>query len=224
MLQLTHSIPKEQKSVAPSASAVRSVHNPVDWGALVSQIKAGEEEGMERLYKIFGGGVRYYLCHQLGPQELNDNVHDTFLTVVRAIKQGHLREPERLMGFVRTIVRRQIAALIEQAVSKRRDVVDIELGGQTADRRRDPEQEFAIHQRDELIGSALEAMSQKDREVLTRFYLKEQSQAQICCEMKLTETQFRLLKSRAKTKFGDIGKKTLRPAGSFLSRTKVNCV
>ena len=41
------------------------------------------------------------------------------------------------------------------------------------------------------------------------FYLREQSQEQICEEMKLTETQFRLLKSRAKARFGELGKKKL---------------
>jgi RNA polymerase sigma-70 factor (ECF subfamily) len=49
----------------------------------------------------------------------------------------------------------------------------------------------------------------RDKEILTRFYLREQSQEQICAEMSLTETQFRLLKSRAKARFGEIGKKKL---------------
>jgi hypothetical protein len=45
--------------------------------------------------------------------------------------------------------------------------------------------------------------------------LKEQPQEQICREMDLTETQFRLLKSRAKAKFGEIGKKKLAASGIF---------
>jgi DNA-directed RNA polymerase specialized sigma24 family protein len=44
----------------------------------------------------------------LGPQDLDDRVHDTFLIVVQAISKGDLREPERLMGFVRTVVRRLV--------------------------------------------------------------------------------------------------------------------
>jgi len=43
-------------------------------------------------------------------------VHDTFVIVVQAIRKGELREPERLMGFVRTVVRRQVAAQIDHAV------------------------------------------------------------------------------------------------------------
>jgi len=44
----------------------------------------------------------------------------------------------------------------------------------------------------------------KTRDILVRFYLKEQSQEQICREMSLTETQFRLRKSRAKEKFNKV--------------------
>jgi DNA-directed RNA polymerase specialized sigma subunit len=69
----------------------------------------------------------------------------------------------------------------------------------------------------------LRSMSARDREILTRFYLQEQTQEQICAEMNLTETQFRLLKSRAKARFGELGKRRLQKRGpgsaSFLVRT-----
>ncbi len=188
---------------------------PVDWGMLVAQIKAGEDAGMEHLYKLFSRGIRYYLCRQLGPQELEDKVHDTFLIVVNAIKRGDLREPERLMGFVRTVVRRQVAAYIENAVHTRREQADLESGVAVADKTLNPEQEAIGREKAELMKSALEALSKRDRDILVRFYLKEQSQEQICQDMDMTETQFRLLKSRAKAKFGEIGKKKLASSGIF---------
>ena len=175
----------------------RSGYSPIEWGVLVSKIKAGDDAGMEQLYKLFSRGIRYYLCRQLGPQELEDKVHDTFLIVVNAIKRGDLREPERLMGFVRTVVRRQVAAYIETAVHTRREQTDLESGITVADRKQNPEQEAMLRQKAELMQSALAALSQRDRDILVRFYLKEQPQEQICREMALTETQFRLLKSRA---------------------------
>jgi len=44
---------------------------------------------------------------------------------------------------------------------------------------------------------------------LIRFYLHEEPQAVICEKMNLTVTQFRLLKSRAKARFGELGKRSL---------------
>jgi RNA polymerase sigma-70 factor (ECF subfamily) len=195
--------------------AARPGYAAVEWSVLVAQIKAGEDAGMEQLYKLFSRGIRYYLCRQLGPQELEDKVHDTFLIVVNAIRRGDLREPERLMGFVRTVVRRQVAAYIEQAVHNRREQTDLESGVAVADRKENPEQEAMIHQKAELMKSVLGCLSQRDRDILVRFYLLEQPQDQICREMSLTETQFRLLKSRAKAKFGDIGRKKLASNGIF---------
>ncbi len=101
--------PAERGRESPGRQT-RAGFAPVDWSVLVAQIKAGDDAGMEHLYRLFSRGIRYYLCRQLGPQELEDKVHDTFLIVVHAIRKGDLREPERLMGFVRTVVRRQVAA------------------------------------------------------------------------------------------------------------------
>src|ERR1700761_4353570 len=84
-----------------------------DWAGLVNRIKRKDEGGMEELYRLFHRGIRFFLCRQLGPQELEDKVHDTFLIVVQAIQRGDVREPERLMGFVRTVVRRQGAGHID---------------------------------------------------------------------------------------------------------------
>ncbi len=180
-----------------------------DWGDLVQRIRARDEAGMEELYRIFHRGIRFFLCRQLGPQELEDKVHDTFLIVVQAIQRDDLREPERLMGFVRTIVRRQVASYIDDLVHNRREELDIEMGARIQDRRHNPEQSLVFRQKVELMKSILRELSDKDREILTRFYLREQTQEEICDDMGLSETQFRLLKSRAKGRFGELGRKKL---------------
>ncbi len=183
------------------------------WTALVERIHDSDNGAMEELYRIFSRGVRYYLCRHLGPQELDDKVHDTFLIVVQAIRSGGLREPERLMGFVRTVVRRQVAAFIDDAVTSRREFADLELGGRVPDIRQNPEQRVIQDEKTALMVRVLRGISQRDREILTRFYLYEQPQEQICEEMSLSETQFRLLKSRAKARFGELGRRRLTHGG-----------
>ena len=192
------------------------------WVDLVSRIRAGTSDGMEELYQIFAKGIRFYLCRQLGPQELDDKIHDTFLVVVQAIRRGEIREPERLMGFVRTVVRRQVAAHVEKMIHNRREQIELDSTVRVPDPRDNPEQNAIFHQRAEMIRRVLGELSSRDREILTRFYLREQSQEQICDEMSLTETQFRLLKSRAKARFGELGKKKLTKRSlrnSFLRRS-----
>lgn len=177
------------------------------WRDLVGRIQSGDDRGMEELYALFAKGIRYFLCRQLGPQEVDDKVHDTFLIVVRAIRRGDLREPERLMGFVRTVTRRQVAASIDRIARRRRRLTEIDASLPVSDRRPGPEERAESRQKVAIMKESLLAMSDRDREILVRFYLREQTQEQICREMDLTETQFRLLKSRAKARLGEVGKK-----------------
>lgn len=179
------------------------------WSALVEGVKSGDRESMEALYASFSRGVRYYFCKHLGPADLDDHVHDAYLTVIQAIRTGTLREPEALMGFVKTIIRRQVAAGIDEAVHSRRERVDFEVGTFVMDDRQNPEQAAIGRQKAQLMVQVLQEITPRDREILTRFYLHRQSQNDICAAMELTETQFRLLKSRAKARFGELGRKRL---------------
>ena len=213
--------PARVTSVLHSDPSSNTLPHRVDWQELVGRIQRGENSGLEDLYRLFARGIRFYLCRQLGPQELDDKVHDAFLIVVQAIKRGDLREPERLMGFVRTVVRRQVAGYIDTVVHSRRDELHLDVGVRVADGRSNPEQTAEFRQKVEFMASILRSLSERDREILTRFYLDEQPQEQICEEMNLTETQFRLLKSRAKTRFGEMGKRKLqkKPLISLFLRT-----
>jgi hypothetical protein len=86
--------PKNESTAEPSLADV------------VDRIRSDDPSGMEDLYKVFCSGVRFFLLRQFGVRDLDDKVHDIFVIVLKAIKRGDLREPERLMGFVRTVIRR----------------------------------------------------------------------------------------------------------------------
>lgn len=188
--------PPETSSVDPS------------WSQIVDRIRAGDSSAMEELYAVFSKGIRLHLCRQLGSHDLDDRVHEAFLITTQAIRRGSLREPERLMGFVRTVVRRQVAWHIEQAVEARRNRSDTEFTLKLSDRRPDPERAAIERQNSELAMRVLNGITRRDREVLIRFYLREQSAREICHDLKLTETQFRLIKSRAKARFGELGRRS----------------
>jgi RNA polymerase sigma-70 factor (ECF subfamily) len=189
--------PPEVSSSSPSEA-------PQPWVNLVERIRANDPSGMEELYGVFTTGIRFYLCRQLGPQDLDDKVHDAFLTIAQSIRRGDLREPERLMGYVRTVIRRQVAGYIGQAVDSRRNLVDPDHAT-LRDRRPNPERQAIEDQNNSLAMRVLNTLPRRDREVLVRFYLQEETPAQICRDMGLTATQFRLTKSRAKARFTELG-------------------
>jgi RNA polymerase sigma-70 factor, ECF subfamily len=170
---------------------------------------------MEQLYAVFVKGIRFFLWRQLGPQDLDDKVHDVFLIVTQSIRQGELREPDRLMGYVRTVVRRQVAAHIDSAVQARRNQQSIDPARTLADRQPDPERRVLEQESQDVARRMLGGLPKRDREVLVRFYLQEQPAQEICRDLNLTETQFRLIKSRAKARYGELGRRRLSQRCGF---------
>lgn len=178
---------------------------------LVDQISRNDPGGMEELYRIFSQGVRQHLQRHLGAQDVNDQVHDCFIEVVNAIQAGALRDPRRLMGFLWMVVRFKKTTYIRQiARTREKRPHDDAIFNQIADSRETPEQLAESKQRRELMHRVLSEMSERDREILSRFYLNEESAEQICESTGLTPTQFRLLKSKAKSRLGELAKEQSR--------------
>lgn len=171
-----------------------------DWTLVVEQIRAGDPAGQEALYRNLAAGARQFLRRRLGTDDVEDRVHDLFLVVVETIRRGELREPERLMGFVRTVLYRQLSLEFSRITRARRSAVTLESAGDLTSFGPSPEQQVAGGEQIQIMKEILKTLSERDFEVLTRFYLHEQSSEQICREMRLTQTQFDLLKSRAKAR------------------------
>jgi DNA-directed RNA polymerase specialized sigma24 family protein len=104
------------------------------------------------------------------------------------------------MGFVRTVLNRQLNLAISRIIVNRENSIDLESAAYLTAASPTPEEHAAAHQKVELMKQALNEMSHHEFEILTRFYLREQSPERIRKEMRLTPTQFHLLKSRAKAK------------------------
>jgi RNA polymerase sigma factor (sigma-70 family) len=210
---LTHENPAERQNASYR-----------EWVELVARIQRGDPAAMAELYRLFSQSIRYSLFRQLGPQDLEDMLHDAFLIVVQAIRRDELRDPERLMGFVRTVVRRQVAAHIESIVHVRTQQAVLDASAALPAFNSNPEQMVIRRQREEIAQAALESICERDRQILIRFYLLEQPVEEICHDMGLSRTQFRLLKSRAKARFGQLGQRHMKRRGRRTSSLKKTVV
>jgi len=176
---------------------------------LVRRVQVGDASGMLDLYEYILAGLRPYLARQLRPQDHRDKVHSIFVDVVVAIQRGQLRDPERLMGFARTIARRKVSMYIDAAASNRRNQVEIGSLFGLACPSATPEQEMVSREQKELVRLTLTRLSEREAEILSRFYLQEQTEMQIRSAMNLTHTQYRLLKWRSKARFEQMSRKHL---------------
>jgi RNA polymerase sigma-70 factor, ECF subfamily len=173
--------------------------SPVDewgrWASLVSRIRADDQIAGDDLYSILYRSIRPHMIRRLGITEADDCFHDTLLIVMGAIQIYSLRDPARLMGFVQTVAHRQIGIFVRAAVKRRRTNVDESFNLRSDS---DPESELSRNEKKQIAQSMIDSLSRRHREIIIRFYFEEQPAAEICVAMGLTETQFRLLKWRAK--------------------------
>jgi RNA polymerase sigma factor (sigma-70 family) len=174
---------------------------------------------MEDLYGALSEGARPRLLRFVDPQSVDDRLHEIWLIVLEAIRSGELREPGRLMGFVQTVTRRRVAAHIRSAVLRRRRLVEA-AAFDPVSRESSPEALLSAREQVEAIGKVLRSLRALDREILVRFYLKEESPPRICQELRISATQFRLHKSRALARCLELAnRRRVTPPGRSRSRT-----
>lgn len=207
-----------QSDLACSSSSVGAASTPaphsyLDPTSVVDRVRAKEESGLSDLYQILAATVHQVFRRQLGRDIERDPLHDVYVLVVEAIQQGVLRDPTRLVGFAKTVaLRHGVRQIAEKVRGRQRQDTCAEKAMLIPDDAPSPEQLMAEQQRTKRLREALSSLSDRDREVLTRFYVQEQPAEQICVEMNLTVTQFRLAKSRAKTRLAAAAQRSERNA------------
>ena len=176
------------------------------WAPLIARIQAGDEAAVFELYELFARGIRWQLTRR-GVTDVADRLHDTFLAVIEAIRAGRVEDPERLPGYIRTVALHQGCEYLKAETKGRRHSGD---SAALIDQRESPEDAAIRAEQRAIAVRVLRSMKPRERELLTRYYLLEQSQEQIVAEMQLSGTQFRLRKWRALERFAREGQKSLR--------------
>lgn len=149
-------------------------------------------EGAQALYRLVVE-QRRRLVRQLGAVDAEDALAETYLAAFRALEGGAaIRD---LASYVSGIARVKAVNEIRRRQASRGRLLPLYPG--IPDRRPDPEQMLIEAERREEAGRILDRLPEAKRELLVRFYVREQAQETIRAEMGLSVTRFRLLKSRA---------------------------
>ena len=190
---------------------------------IVSLILAGDAQGEEILYSTFSRGLRY-LAAKHCPEYAEDCMHDAILTVTRQIKAGQLKTPAALPGYLNIVLKRTAwNKKLESEKLGANDEVFSTIVQTRSDNKADPQRLLELQERTKILRDGLQSLKPQEREILTRFYLSGERPEQICQQMNLTETQFRLNKSRSKQKLEIYTTKrlrtTLRPAQAAMRAT-----
>jgi RNA polymerase sigma-70 factor, ECF subfamily len=173
------------------------------WESIVGQVAAGSPLALETLYHLLSP-LRFEIAGRVDRSQIDDLYHDTIVALIDAIQSGLVRVPEALPTYARTIIKRRFCRWVGEMALARASV-DPDAAA-LRDRSLNPEQRRIWMQQREIAGRILGALPARERDMLARFYLKQESPAEIRRAMQLTPTQFRLLKSRALARFAERGR------------------
>lgn len=172
--------------------------------SLVERIRAGDALAESELVHRFSRGIRAILrCAGREPALVEDLYQETMRILLERIRAGGVRDPTQLAGFVASLAR-------NLATEHFRHVRRTERGGEAIlERLADPSPSaHEVAERAEqaaLVRQILEELPmERDRDVLRRFYLGQESKDRICADRGLSSLQFNRVLHRARDRFREL--------------------
>lgn len=176
-----------------------------DWAEWLQRITAGEASAETELYHRYKEGVAVIIGQIVHNESATEDLsQETFRISLEKIRDGEVREPERLSGFICGVARNLALDYIRKM---RRSLSQEEAID--AEQIRDPQPNPYDHLlRKERIGLVLQTLSEikiaRDREVLTRYFIAEEDKDQICAALGLTAQHFNSIVHRALKRYKEL--------------------
>lgn len=173
-----------------------------DPSALVERIRAGDPAAETELVERYRHGLSYLLRKVTGdPAASEDVLQETFQVVLRRVRAGELREPDKLSGFVRQTAKN--LAMRERHRSGRwKGAGEWEPDRGPADPEEGQLGRLLREEQARLVRRVLgELRNVRDRQILVRYYLAGHDKEEICRDLGLSSMNFNLVLFRARERF-----------------------
>ncbi len=173
---------------------------------LVERIRSGDAEAETALFERYSRGLLFMLKRRTnGDEQLAEDVHqDTFRIVLERLRDGGIDDPSKLAGYIHSTGKNVLIGILRRR-QRRKTYADSELIDTTAS---EAGTQFDAAKLDELAGHIRELLQQlnsdRDRAILTRFYLHQEDKESICSALELSDLHFNRVLYRAKQRFRTI--------------------
>lgn len=151
--------------------------------------------------------LQVFIQRRIDRDAAQDLLQRTFLQAIKKIRSEGLSDPNNLGGYLYRTACKLATAYWRGELSRRYDN-DRELLSNLRDEALSLEESVDHEQLAKYVRELMNRLPMaRDREVLERFYLREESRASIRESMNLTELQFNQVLWRARQRFGEILRK-----------------
>jgi RNA polymerase sigma factor (sigma-70 family) len=124
----------------------------------------GDRAAEEDLLRFFSPRIYAVLCVRTRDREASrDLLHDALIATLRALRQGQLRESEKLAAFVLGIARNTAQAFIRSAIRRREAPL---AHGPGEDLMPSQQDDLENRERERQVAEALAALDPTDRQIL----------------------------------------------------------
>lgn len=169
---------------------------------IVRKIRAGDTVAETALVERYSKGLRFLLLRRTRDEErAQDLLHDTFYIAITKLREGDIESPERVAGYLRGIA---VRVAMNAGRRQRREpyAMDVEAVAQIPDREPRQFEHVARKQTRAAVHKLLKSMTvERDREILTRFYVEDEDKEEICRVLGLDSLHFNRVLFRAKKRF-----------------------
>lgn len=168
-------------------------------------IRKGDAVAESEMIERYSRGLRFLLARRIGDDErARDLLQDTFCIAIEKLRTTDLANPERLAGYLRGIAVR-VSLNAQRRRNREPYPIDIDAVAAIPDAEPGQYQQVSKEQTQANIKKLLETMPvERDRDLLTRFYIYDQDKQNICRALGLDSLHFNRVLFRAKKRFRKI--------------------
>ena len=194
------SSPVDRSSAADAAAATAS-------SGLVERIRRGDQAAEADLVARYARGVRMIINRSSSDRTIVDDLcQDTFRIALEKIRHGDIRDPSRLSGFMCGLARNIVIDHFRRASRP-----PLATAIEESDPAPDQLDLLLMRERAAVARAVLaELGSERDRQILFRFYVAEDSKAQICADLGLNSLHFNRVLFRARERYRTLYESTRR--------------
>ncbi len=176
---------------------------------LVRRILSGEPEAETELVQRFSRALKFLLGRLTRDEAAAEDLYqETFRLVIEKVRRGELREAERLPGFVSSLARNLFLGSVRRGGRRQKWEGDPEATETAPDPAPGQLQKLLARERSALVRQVLaELKNDRDREILSRYYIADQDKDVICRDLELSDLHFNRVLFRARQRYKELFEK-----------------
>jgi RNA polymerase sigma-70 factor (ECF subfamily) len=166
--------------------------------SLAERIRQGDRAAEQTLVEQYSRSLRLLLRHATPDPQLAEDVYqEAFAVLIKRLRGDGLEDPTKVSAFLQATAR-LLLLNHERKGARRATMANTELVERTAGADSDPDRAIAREEARVLVHRAIRGLVPRDRDILVRFYLRDEDRDRICAVHRISHKHFYRVLCRAR--------------------------